>query len=590
MQCGMAMRAYELGLAAEIDRVVHGLESGGLADAASVSRQLGCTAAAVVATTTSGWPTCRPRRRLAKATNVQAEQFPSGVVVATPPVGLHRSWAEKEAAAALELAADEGECQEANKKATIDQIVVGPSDMDNKHCHMAVAEDILQRRMPISDDVMDRAFYGSGKPFDKEGNAEKGDSDNKQCHMEVAEDNSKLRMPISDYFTDRAFNCSGKPSDKDGNADKDANKKATIDQIADGTSDADNKNCHMEVADHILKRRMPISDDFMNRAFNGSGNPINKDGNADKDDDYSVPGRPPEACGQGEGDEHLHHFDLQVATDQEATANEGGSDEPCDAGIAGATCEEVCGQDRQEHQHPYRGHEGQGHKDEHRRAQRWHDMYDEPHDDQHDDVPISCESPLRGVATGDAAVQDDEEADEELAADANDGDSEEQDDDSSSSSATDGIGESLVPQQADKELTVVQHVAEKQQPDNTGTLADVMRLRRHEEERDLWRPGWRSTEYPEDKVISFMIGCPVQEARVGWHSSEYQLALAAGHDYDPPYLPDYASKGKGKDKADKGKGKDKYKQPRQGEGKGGKGITDQKGKTKGKGKKGKKAK
>merc|ERR1712232_243847 len=41
-----------------------------------------------------------------------------------------------------------------------------------------------------------------------------------------------------------------------------------------GTSNIDNKNCHIEFTGDTLK--MPISDDLMGRAFNGSGKPIDK--------------------------------------------------------------------------------------------------------------------------------------------------------------------------------------------------------------------------------------------------------------------------------------------------------------------------
>merc|ERR1719464_1134235 len=45
-------------------------------------------------------------------------------------------------------------------------------------------------------------------------------------------------------------------------------------QVFEGTSNIDNKNCHIEFTGDTLK--MPISDDLMGRAFNGSGKPIDK--------------------------------------------------------------------------------------------------------------------------------------------------------------------------------------------------------------------------------------------------------------------------------------------------------------------------
>jgi len=50
-------------------------------------------------------------------------------------------------------------------------------------------------------------------------------------------------------------------------------KKAIV-QVFEGTSNIDNKNCHIEFTGDTLK--MPISDDLMGRAFNGSGKPIDK--------------------------------------------------------------------------------------------------------------------------------------------------------------------------------------------------------------------------------------------------------------------------------------------------------------------------
>merc|ERR1711907_648800 len=45
-------------------------------------------------------------------------------------------------------------------------------------------------------------------------------------------------------------------------------------QVFEGTSNIDNKDCHIEFTGDTLK--MPISDDLMGRAFNGSGKPIDK--------------------------------------------------------------------------------------------------------------------------------------------------------------------------------------------------------------------------------------------------------------------------------------------------------------------------
>jgi vacuolar-type H+-ATPase subunit B/Vma2 len=45
------------------------------------------------------------------------------------------------------------------------QVFEGTSNIDNKHCHIEFTGDTL--KMPISDDLMGRAFNGSGKPIDK---------------------------------------------------------------------------------------------------------------------------------------------------------------------------------------------------------------------------------------------------------------------------------------------------------------------------------------------------------------------------------------------------------------------------------------
>ncbi|CAK0858567.1 unnamed protein product [Prorocentrum cordatum] len=52
------------------------------------------------------------------------------------------------------------------------------------------------------------------------------------------------------------------------------NKKKAVVQVFEGTSNIDNKNCHIEFTGDTLK--MPISDDLLGRAFNGSGKPIDK--------------------------------------------------------------------------------------------------------------------------------------------------------------------------------------------------------------------------------------------------------------------------------------------------------------------------
>jgi len=52
------------------------------------------------------------------------------------------------------------------------------------------------------------------------------------------------------------------------------NKKKAVVQVFEGTSSVDTKNCHIEFTGDTLK--MPISDDLMGRAFNGSGKPIDK--------------------------------------------------------------------------------------------------------------------------------------------------------------------------------------------------------------------------------------------------------------------------------------------------------------------------
>ena len=52
------------------------------------------------------------------------------------------------------------------------------------------------------------------------------------------------------------------------------NKKKAVVQVFEGTSGIDTKNTHIEFTGDILK--MPISEELMGRAFNGSGKPIDK--------------------------------------------------------------------------------------------------------------------------------------------------------------------------------------------------------------------------------------------------------------------------------------------------------------------------
>merc|ERR1712054_761936 len=59
----------------------------------------------------------------------------------------------------------QGQILEVNKKKAVVQVFEGTSGIDNKHCHIEFTGDIL--RMAMSDDVMGRAFNGSGKPIDK---------------------------------------------------------------------------------------------------------------------------------------------------------------------------------------------------------------------------------------------------------------------------------------------------------------------------------------------------------------------------------------------------------------------------------------
>ena len=68
------------------------------------------------------------------------------------------------------------------------------------------------------------------------------------------------------------------------------NKKKAIVQVFEGTSNIDNKNCHVEFTGDTLK--MPISDDVMGRAFNGSGKPIDKGPNVLAEDFLDINGAP----------------------------------------------------------------------------------------------------------------------------------------------------------------------------------------------------------------------------------------------------------------------------------------------------------
>jgi V-type H+-transporting ATPase subunit B len=59
----------------------------------------------------------------------------------------------------------QGQILEVNKKKAVVQVFEGTSNIDNKHCHIEFTGDTL--KMSISDDLMGRAFNGSGKPIDK---------------------------------------------------------------------------------------------------------------------------------------------------------------------------------------------------------------------------------------------------------------------------------------------------------------------------------------------------------------------------------------------------------------------------------------
>merc|ERR1719321_2190253 len=59
----------------------------------------------------------------------------------------------------------QGQILEVNRKNAVVQVFEGTSNIDNKDCHIEFTGDTL--KMPISDDIMGRAFNGSGKPIDK---------------------------------------------------------------------------------------------------------------------------------------------------------------------------------------------------------------------------------------------------------------------------------------------------------------------------------------------------------------------------------------------------------------------------------------
>nr|QNU10146.1 Vacuolar-type H+-ATPase subunit B [Symbiodinium sp.] len=68
------------------------------------------------------------------------------------------------------------------------------------------------------------------------------------------------------------------------------NKKKAIVQVFEGTSNIDNRDCHIEFTGDTLK--MPISDDLMGRAFNGSGKPIDKGPSVLAEDFLDINGAP----------------------------------------------------------------------------------------------------------------------------------------------------------------------------------------------------------------------------------------------------------------------------------------------------------
>jgi len=68
------------------------------------------------------------------------------------------------------------------------------------------------------------------------------------------------------------------------------NKKKAVVQVFEGTTGVDVKNTHIEFTGDILK--MPITDDLMGRAFNGSGKPIDKGPPVLAEDFLSIVGGP----------------------------------------------------------------------------------------------------------------------------------------------------------------------------------------------------------------------------------------------------------------------------------------------------------
>jgi V-type H+-transporting ATPase subunit B len=59
----------------------------------------------------------------------------------------------------------QGQVLEVNKKKAVVQVFEGTSGIDNRDCHVEFTGDTM--KMPISSDLMGRAFNGCGKPIDK---------------------------------------------------------------------------------------------------------------------------------------------------------------------------------------------------------------------------------------------------------------------------------------------------------------------------------------------------------------------------------------------------------------------------------------
>ena len=59
----------------------------------------------------------------------------------------------------------QGQVLEVNKKKAVVQVFEGTSGIDNRDCHVEFTGDTM--KMPISQDLMGRAFNGCGKPIDK---------------------------------------------------------------------------------------------------------------------------------------------------------------------------------------------------------------------------------------------------------------------------------------------------------------------------------------------------------------------------------------------------------------------------------------